>query len=323
MTEPQIWMFSGQGSQYYQMGLDLYQSDTVFRETMDRCSDHVSPQIETSLTHLIFQPRANRFEPFERTLYTHCALFSIQYSLAETLRRRGLRPDILVGYSLGEWVAHVVAGVIPAETVLDGLVAQARRVEAESPPGGMLAVLDAPQILVAHPEWFEDTWVAARNFDRHFVVTGLQASISQVEAHLRRENITIQRLPVTRAFHSPLMDVFEPPIKETLRGIAFKKPSARLFSCRGYEVTAIDSTLALWKALREPIAFPETVQLMEAETAPTYIDCGPAGTLAAFVKYNLPREAWNRCVPLITPFGKNAEKIDALALACAGRNRSS
>src|SRR5688572_13498104 len=99
MAEAQIWMFSGQGSQYYQMGLDLYENEPVFRDTMDRCSDRVSPAIGTSLSKLIFQARANRFEPFDRTLHTHVALFSIQFSLAQSLLHRGLRPSRILGYS--------------------------------------------------------------------------------------------------------------------------------------------------------------------------------------------------------------------------------
>jgi acyl transferase domain-containing protein len=144
-------MFSGQGSQYYQMGSDLYSTDAVFRDAMDRCSRHVAAALGTSLSELIYQPRADRFAPFDRTLYTHPALFSVQFSLAQSLRARGLTPDVVLGYSLGEWVAHVVAGVLTPEAALDLLVHQAQVVERESPPGGMLAVFGPRDLMTKLP----------------------------------------------------------------------------------------------------------------------------------------------------------------------------
>jgi acyl transferase domain-containing protein len=313
-------MFSGQGSQYYRMGLDLYGAEPVFRATMDRCSERVSRAIGASLTGLLFQARADRFAPFDRTLYTHPALFAIQYSLAETLRSRGHHPDAIVGYSLGEWVGDAVAGRVAAESILDVLVAQAQRVEAVCPRGGMLAVLRPAEMVDEHPEWFRDTWVVARNFERHFVVSGLEAPILAVEQRLKAENITAQRLPVSHPFHTPLMDAMESDCVGPLRPLTFQPGTTRLFSSRGEEVTHAQPVETLWRALREPVSFAKVVRALEAEGAPTYIDCGPAGPLANFVKYNLPKEHSARCVPLMTPFDRNVERLNALgtALAAAG-----
>lgn len=308
-------MFSGQGSQYYRMGVDLYARDPVFRDTMNRCSEQVSPALGTSLTTLLFQPRADRFAPFERTLYTHPALFSIQFSLAQSLLARGLRPGIILGYSLGEWVAHVVANVMPAETALDLLVRQATRLEADDAPGGMLAILESADLVQRHPEWFAGTWIAARNFDRHFVISGAAAPLAATEQRLKAQHVTVQRLPVLHAFHSPLMDRFQREIDADLRGIAFQQPSTPLFSCRGEEVTDANPVDALRRALREPVAFPDALSRLEQQGRPVYIDCGPAGTLSNFVKYGLPRDDRHRAVALMTPFDRNVENVEALCEA--------
>jgi acyl transferase domain-containing protein len=314
VTGPQIWMFSGQGSQYYQMGADLYANDPAFRAAMDRCSAHVAPAIGLSLTELIFRPRVDRFEPFDRLLHTHPALFSIQFSIAQSLLSLGPRPDIILGYSLGEWVAQAVAEVMPAETVLDLLLRQARQVEAELPSGGMLAILDSPDLTDRHPDWFRGTSIAARNFDRHFVISGPTASIDLAERELKQQNITAQRLPVSYAFHSPAMDGLRTNCMESVQSVRCAPPSVRLWSSRGDEVTHLTPAETLWRAVREPTAFNKVVSMLEAGAPPTYIDCGPSGTLAAFAKYNLSRDAHHRCISIVTPFGRNLEKLRALPL---------
>src|SRR5262245_66635581 len=104
-----VWMFSGQGSQYYRMGLDLYQEDPLFRQEIHRCDESVKRLLGTSLTEIIFPKHTtDRFADFSRTLYTHPALFCIQYSLSQALLRRNVRPALLLGYSLGEIVAVAV-----------------------------------------------------------------------------------------------------------------------------------------------------------------------------------------------------------------------
>lgn len=305
-------MFSGQGSQYYQMGADLYTSDAVFREAMDRCSQHVSAAIGTSLSDLIYQPRADRFAPFDRTLYTHPALFSVQYSLAQALLARGLSPDLVVGYSLGEWVAHVVAGVMTPEAALDRLVQQAQVVERESPPGGMLAVFGPRDLMEHHPDWFAHTSLAADNFDRHFVVSGLAHAIATTDTFLKNAGITAQVIPVRQAFHSPWMDPFEAECRRALHAVPSRPATIPIVSSRGAEVTDTALPETLWRAAREPVAFRQTIAMLERQQAPTYIDCGPSGTLATFAKYNLPKDAHHRCVSLITPFGRNVERVTAL-----------
>jgi acyl transferase domain-containing protein len=310
-------MFSGQGSQYYQMGADLYTEDPAFRAAMDRCSAHVAPMVGLSLTDLIFRPRADRFEPFDRLLYTHPALFSIQFSIAQSLLSQGLRPDIILGYSLGEWVAQAVADVMPVETVLDLLVRQALTVEAELPPGGMLAILASPDLMDQYPDWFQGTSIAARNFDRHFVISGSTASIDATERALKQQNITAQRLPVSYAFHSPAMDSLRTDCMTSLQSVRYWPPSVRLMSSRGEEVTHLQPAESLWRAVREPAAFHKVISALEAGAPPIYIDCGPSGSLANFAKYNLPRDAHHRCISIVTPFGRNLEKLRALSLPSA------
>jgi acyl transferase domain-containing protein len=308
-------MFSGQGSQYYQMGLDLYESDEVFRATMDWCSEQVSGALDEPLTSLLFRARADRYAPFDRTLHTHLALFSIQYSMAQTLLHRGHKPVAIMGYSLGEWVGHVVAERVSSEVVLDLLARQGQRAEAVCPRGGMLAVFAPPEIADLRPDWFSETWVVARNFDEHFVVSGLRESVDAVERRLKERNITTQLLPVSHAFHTPMMDALRSDCLAALSALTFEPASTRLWSARGEEVTHAEPAKALWNAIRDAVEFGEVVAAIEAEGKPVYVDCGPAGTLANFVKYNLPKEQQHRCVTIMTSFGKNVARLEGLGAA--------
>jgi acyl transferase domain-containing protein len=317
MNGQQVWMFSGQGSQYYQMGLDLYEADEVFRATMDWCGEQVSEVLDEPLTSLLFRARPDKFAPFDRTLHTHLALFSVQLSMARTLLGRGHRPDAIVGYSLGDWVGHVVAGRVPAEAVLDLLARQGRQAEAVCERGGMLAVFAPWEIVDLRPDWFGETWVAARNFDGHFVVSGLRESIEAVERRLKEQNITSQILPVSHAFHTPMMDALREDCLAGLKALAFRPASTRLWSARGEEVTHAEPVNTLWRAVREAVELGEAVAAIEAEGKPVYVDCGPSGTLANFVKYNLPRGQQSRCVVLMTQFGKNIARVDSFGAACA------
>jgi bacillaene synthase trans-acting acyltransferase len=86
-----------------------------------------------------------------------------------------------------------------------------------------------------------------------------------------------------------------------------------IVSSRSGDVTAGVLPETLWRAARDPVAFRETMAMLERHGSPTYIDCGPSGTLATFVKYNLPKDAHHRIVSVITPFGRNVERVDALA----------
>src|SRR5690349_3091584 len=100
-----VWMFSGQGSQYFRMGRDLYDTDPAFREAMSQCDRHLKVLMGESILDVIYHGSESRASvEFDNILHTHPALFCVQYSLAQTLLRRNLKPDLLLGYSLGEFV---------------------------------------------------------------------------------------------------------------------------------------------------------------------------------------------------------------------------
>src|ERR1700731_3658446 len=104
-----VWMFAGQGAQYYQMGRELYEKEPIFREFLKKGDRLAQRLINDSLLEIIYRSRSDRFEPFRRLLYTHPAIMLFQCAMAEMLLQKGLRPDYVLGYSLGEYTSLVVS----------------------------------------------------------------------------------------------------------------------------------------------------------------------------------------------------------------------
>jgi bacillaene synthase trans-acting acyltransferase len=308
-----VWMFSGQGSQYYRMGLDLYQEDSLFRQEIHRCDKYVKRLLGISLTEIIFPKNTtDRFADFSRTLYTHPALFCIQYSLSQALLRRNIRPDLLLGYSLGEIVAAAVADVLPFDTALELVVDQARLLEASVVPGAMIAILTSPSIINDKPGLFADTWLVAHNYETHFVQAGDVGAVERIKQELQRLNMICQVLPVRIAFHTPHMDSIEAAFHEKCRSLELRTPSLPIVSASQIAVLRTVSRDYFWQAVSRPIRFRETLEMLERTGEYHYVDLGPSGTMALFVKYGLSPDSRSGFQVIMTPFNQASKNIGKL-----------
>ena len=310
-----VWMFSGQGAQYYQMGAPLYATEAVFRETVDDCSRRLEPLLGASLREILFQPRADRFARFERTLHSHAALFAVQYALAQTLRRRGHRPDFALGYSLGEFVALAVAGCLPLDAALRAVVEHAQALEAHAPPGAMLAVVDRFEAMRRFPAEFARVEIAADNYPGHFAVAGPLDAINALDRILRTAGIGTARLPVEFAFHSSLLAPARPAFFRFAQTLALRAPEIPLVSAERARVVPAPAAEDLWRVTAQRVRFRETLEIMEERGAYRYVDLGPSGTMANFVKYNLRRGSYSTFHTIMTPFGRDLQALSAFDAA--------
>jgi acyl transferase domain-containing protein len=305
-----VWMFSGQGSQYYGMGADLYEQDPLFRQELQRCDDYLRPHLNASLIDIIYSTRAtDRFADFSRTLYTHPALFSIQYSLARTLLRQTLRPEALVGYSLGEIVAAAVGDVLPLETALALVVDQARLLESSVVPGAMIAIIESPAIAADNPDLFAGTWLAAHNYGTHFVQAGDRGAVGRIREFMERKGVICQVLPVRTAFHTPHLDSMEGLFRERCMNLQLRDPSIAIISARRTAGCGNISKEYFWQAVREPVRFKDTLESLEQTGCCYYVDLGPSGTMASFVKYGLSLDSRSSFQAIITPFNQASRNI--------------
>jgi bacillaene synthase trans-acting acyltransferase len=306
-----VFMFSGQGSQYFHMGKALYDENDTFRDWMVRLDDVARRSSGISVIETLYSDVHRRGDSFDRTLLTHPAIFMVEYSLAQTLIQAGVWPDIVLGVSLGSFAAAAVAGFIGVEDALTAVMRQAIALEECCEPGGMTAVLADPA-LFAEGFLSGRSELAAVNFSSHFVVSARRAELVEIEDALRQHNVGYQRLPVSCPFHSQWMEKAKAPFESFMRSIRCKQGRLPLVCC---DQTAILSDLSegyFWNVVRRPIRFRETTARLEEQAPRRYIDVGPSGTLATFLKYGMRATTKSTAHAILTPYGADQKNLAAL-----------
>lgn len=284
--KPVVWMFSGLGSQRYNMGASLLRNDPVFRQTMEHCDEIVKPLLHGSLLETIYLSKDKSFEEFVDIRFVTPALFSVQYSLAQSLMAKGRRPDYLVGYSLGEYVAYVLAGILDLQDCLHCIINFAQIAQECCQPASMIAILNMPRILNEMAEPFQEFHLAAINFDTNFVVTGPHEAAGMLLAYLSKKDIVAQILPVEYGFHSHLIEPMKEPYLQQLRKIPLHQPQLNVVSaCQASLLQQIELE-DFWRVLRHPIDFRHTITFLKGLGDCELVDFGPSGTMANFIKYD-------------------------------------
>jgi bacillaene synthase trans-acting acyltransferase len=307
-----VFMFSGQGSQYFQMGRPLFERNDTFRDWMVRLDDLARRSSGRSIVETLYSGVHSKGDPFDRTALTHPAIFMVEYSLAQSLMHAGIRPDMVLGVSLGSFAAAAVAGFIDVEDALTAVIRQATALEECCEPGGMTAVLADPA-LFAEEFLSRRSELAAVNFSSHFVVSARRAELAGIEAALRQRHVGYQRLPVSFPYHSRWIDNARAPFDSFMRSIRFRPGGLPLVCCDQAAILSALSGDYFWNVVRHPIRFRETTAGLEQRGARRYIDVGPAGTLATFLKYGLPATTTSTVQEILTPFGTDERNLATAA----------
>ncbi len=303
-----VFMYTGQGSQYYGMGEALYKSSTLYRDAFDLCSRIAEPLLGRSLSDIVYQD--NSAGAFDRLLYSDAANFALGFALTQVLFDRGVRPDAVLGYGAGEFLAATVAGCLTLGDALSALAAQAKLLEESNAGGQMLAVFAPADVLEQVPALGNGFNVAGYNFGRHFIVTGGAPAVGGIERELSARGVICQPLPVKVALHSPLMDGIESDFRRAVATLSFAPARVRMYSpTRLRWVSRIDADY-LWHACRDAVRFGEAVKALRAEGVARFVDLGPSGTLAGFVRYQLDDK--ERALTAINRFGRNCSTLAAL-----------
>ncbi|MGW5022867.1 ACP S-malonyltransferase [Streptomyces cacaoi] len=317
---PVVFMFSGQGSQYYQMGRELYDAHEGFRAALDRYDAVVAEELGESVLARVFDPAKPRSEPFTDTRITHPAIVMTELALADTLRGEGIEPDLLLGSSLGEYAAAAVAGSVDPAVCLRQLVRQAGVLRA-APRGGMLAVLDHLDVIERLPA-LGACEVAARNYPGHFVLAGSEDDLAAAQAELSTAGVLHQRIPVEYAYHSGQMDGVRAASREAFGGLEFAPPRIPWISCVGGEEVRHPTAGHFWQVARRPIEFQAAMDTVRGQGDFLYLDLGPAGTLHNFARQNLPTGTRARSLALLSPFGHDPGLLARVRSSAASPTRS-
>jgi len=312
MRRPIIFMFSGQGSQYYQMGRKLYEQNSNFRKWMIRGDKIASEVMGLSILEHLYNDSSKKNDRFDRILYTHPAIFLVEYALTQLIIDMGLEPDFILDASMGGFTALAVAEVLPFETALTAVIEQAKSIEALCPQGGMMAILHTAHLYFETPLLYENLELAGINFPAHFVISGKLQSLFSIKNFLREKKISFQSLPVSHAFHSSLIDPAAVSYKNFLNTIVLQRPKINFISSSYAHTLSSIPQHYFWEIVRTSLQFQKTIQMLEKNAPYLYLDLGPSGTLATFVKYNLSHKSASKSMPVLTPFKQDLKNFEKL-----------
>ena len=297
-----IFMFGGQGCQYKDMGRELYANDELFRKHFDHLDGLVAAKTGFSMVAHLYHPRSAG--TFDDVRISHPTLLCFQYALAQWLIEKGIEPDAVVGHSLGEYVAGVVAGSLSLDSAIDLVITQAALLHEQTAKGDMLVVLSSKDLLERNPGWFAGLHFAADNFNGSFVLSGEQKDIEASAKKLEQQQISHQVLGLGIAFHSPLIDAIERPFVDFVEGITFTPARIPVHSCCAVETTEWASAEHLWDVVRQPLSFATGVEpLLGAQSR--FIDLSPTAGLSIFLKHGFNQE--QQQVFLINQFGRDIQ----------------
>ena len=284
---PVVFMFSGQGSQYVNMGLELYRVEPEFRELIDLCAEILKPHLGLDLREVLYPDEKNIDEATRRltqTSMTQPALFAIEYALAKLLAEWGIRPRAMIGHSIGEYVAACMAGVFSLEDALK-VVAMRGRLIQELPDGAMLAIALAEKEtrrLIG-----SQLSLAAVNGASSCVISGTEKNVDALQSELAVQKVYCRRLHTSHAFHSEMMEPILSQFTQFLAKINLNPPEMRYISnVTGTWITDAEATDPIYWArhLRHTVRFADGIaELLKMPNA-ILLEIGPGRTLATIAK---------------------------------------
>lgn len=311
MEKSVVFMFSGQGSQYYQMGREFFEQHPVFRERMIELNNIVLDVGGTSIIDELYNKKRQIGNEFSSTLYTHPAIFMVQYALTQILLEDGVSPDYVMGASLGEFVSAAVADVMSVKELLGLVIGQAQAFEFYCQNGGMTAIIYDSSLYKETPLIYENSELASVNFDSHFIISGRIDKLNNIEKFIESLGIVYQRLPVSYGFHSSLIDPAANYYLHFIRDKYYAKPQISLMSCLyGTQLTELPSDY-FWQIARQPLKFPKAIRELEKEQSQNliYLDLGPGGTLGNFAKRNIGLTSQSDVYAIMTPFNRDLNNL--------------
>lgn len=280
-------LFPGQGAQHVDMGRVLYERESTFRDTVDRCCAQLQQHLGLDLRTLLFPEPADAVEASVRlaqTAITQPALFVVEYALAQWWMNQGVQPDAMLGHSIGEYVAACLAGVFTQEDALSIVAARGRLLQATE-PGAMLAVSLPEALLQAHPH--DGCDLAAVNATDLCVLSGSAEAIDRAECDLIGRGATVRRLHVSHAFHSALVEPMLGEFEALLSRLTLSAPRIPFVSnLSGRWITTEEArSPAYWaRHVRGAVRFADGLDELFAKPDRVLLEVGPGETLSALAR---------------------------------------
>jgi phthiocerol/phenolphthiocerol synthesis type-I polyketide synthase E len=317
-------LFPGQGGQHVQMARELYEHEPVFREELDRCIAVTTPRLGVDLRDVLYpepgDPAAGAWarECLAPMAISQPALFCVEYALARLWQSWGVQPDVVLGHSLGAYVAATVAGVLSVSDALT-LVLERSRLLDSLPEGAMLAVAMPEDRLT--PLLSGQLSLAAVNGPQQCVVTGPATRIADLHRQLLEQEIDARPLHISAAAHSILVDTVAEEFEQRVAEIPLVPPTVPWISDRTGAPMSGEAACdpAYWRAhLRNTVRFSDALETLLTSGDQAVLEVGLGHTLSSLVRSH---PAYQPGTPVVPSLPHAADPTDdaVFTLGALGR----
>ena len=312
-----VFLFPGQGSQYVNMGRDLYEHYPVFRQAFDACSAILSELCDIDIAEMLLNSSStdDAEELLKQTQYTQPAIFMVEYSLARLWMDCGIQPEILAGHSIGEFVAACVAGVMTLDDGIKMVVERARLMQS-MPSGKMLSVRASASSVESYIS--DKISLAVVNSPNLCVLSGPEEQIEKTRQKLEAKDFACSILHTSHAFHSSMMDPVIKPFREICQTIKFNKPQIPIISTvTGILLTeeqALDPEY--WAThLRNTVRFSEAINTIWQRQSRILLEVGPRTTCTTLAKQHIKDRAKQLAVASLKDKAHSDAEVTAFLMA--------
>ncbi|MGC5660312.1 beta-ketoacyl synthase N-terminal-like domain-containing protein [Micromonospora sp. WMMD723] len=311
---PVVFAYSGHGAQWPGMGMDLYETEPVFRTAFDECDTALSGHARWSVRDAVRDP-----DPaiLRSTEIGQPALFALQVSLSRLWMSWGVRPDAVVGHSMGEIAAAHVAGALTLPDAARLVIVRSRTLQEASGSGRMASVdLPADELRPLLAERYPDLVVAAVNGPDAVVVSGPAEPLRAMVAELVERDVSAVELSVEYPSHGPLMQPYSERLRALLDDLTVTTPAVPLLSSTDAEDTGGRPDADYWaRNLRQPVLFWPAVDRLLKEREPAFVEIGAHPVLGRAVRSALAHR--DRVGPVVPSLVRGEDAATVLATSRA------
>ena len=305
-----VFMFPGVGQQYVNMGKGLYDSFPVFREEIDTCSRILKGLLGYDFKDILYPQEKNGENASEskgnlgHVIHSQLAIFVFEYALAKLMMNWGIKPNVLIGYSLGEYTAACISGVFSLEDALKTLVVRVKLIDS-LPTGTMLSVPLSQKDLT--PLLTNEMGIAIDN-GPSCIVAGPENVLDNFHSKMKERKIFCLEVSNTHAIHSKMMEPVIDAFERHLQTVEWEKATIPYISnLTGEWVKGTETANAeYWcRHLKETVRFGESMEILSKLTNPVFIEVGPGRDLSVLVSRYYEEEKLAPAINLVRPSGKN------------------